>query len=106
MFVLELFNSSLSLARRRYRECVKKGISVGKRPIKAFMSIKVKTIEPWQSPGHAANLMIKHDIGRLPVIDNNQLVGIISRSDAVANFYGLCPLVNNFTTGCHKSDHL
>jgi predicted transcriptional regulator len=50
--------------------------------------------------------MIKHDIGRLPVIDNNQLVGIISRSDAVANFYGLCPLVNNFTTGCHKSDHL
>ncbi|MBW1867189.1 MAG: transposase, partial [Deltaproteobacteria bacterium] len=31
-YVLKLFNSRLSLARRRYREYVKKGISVGKRP--------------------------------------------------------------------------
>jgi len=31
-YVLKLFNSKLSLARRRYREYVKKGISVGKRP--------------------------------------------------------------------------
>jgi len=30
-YVLKLFNSKLSLARRRYREYVKKGISVGKR---------------------------------------------------------------------------
>ena len=31
-YVLKLFNSKLSLARRRYREYVKKGISEGKRP--------------------------------------------------------------------------
>jgi len=31
-YVLKLFNSKLSLSRRRYREYVKKGISVGKRP--------------------------------------------------------------------------
>ena len=31
-YVLKLFNTRLSLARRRYREYVKKGISVGKRP--------------------------------------------------------------------------
>jgi len=31
-YILKLFNSKLSLARRRYREYVKKGIFVGKRP--------------------------------------------------------------------------
>lgn len=31
-YVLKLFNSKLSLSRRRYREYVKKGLSMGKRP--------------------------------------------------------------------------
>jgi hypothetical protein len=31
-YVLKLFNSKLSIARRRYREYVKKGISEGERP--------------------------------------------------------------------------
>ncbi|MDX2455587.1 CBS domain-containing protein [Desulfosarcina sp.] len=40
----------------------------------------------------AAQLMVKHDIGRLPVVEDGQLVGIITRSDAMGHFYGLCPL--------------
>jgi CBS domain-containing protein len=36
--------------------------------------------------------MIKHDIGRLPVVEEGKIVGIFSRSDAVADLYGLCPL--------------
>ena len=40
----------------------------------------------------AAQLMVKHDIGRLPVVEDGQLVGIITRSDAMGQFYGLCPL--------------
>jgi CBS domain-containing protein len=31
----------------------------------------------------AIELMLKHDIGRLPVVDNGALVGIVSRSDIV-----------------------
>jgi tRNA nucleotidyltransferase (CCA-adding enzyme) len=61
-------------------------------PVKAFMSRDIITIHPGESPGHAAHLMIKHDIGRLPVVEEGKIVGIFSRSDAVADLYGLCPL--------------
>lgn len=60
-------------------------------PVKAFMSTSVKSIEPDKSPAQAAGLMIKYDIGRLPVVDNGQLVGIITRSDAMIYFYGIMP---------------
>jgi nanoRNase/pAp phosphatase (c-di-AMP/oligoRNAs hydrolase)/CBS domain-containing protein len=70
------------------------------RPVKAFMTHKVITISPRDNPGHAAHLMVKHDIGRLPVIEKEELVGIFSRSDAVADFYGLCPFGKRFSIGC------
>ena len=66
------------------------------------MNTDVMTIHPEESPGHAAHLMIKHDIGRLPVVNAGKIVGIFSRSDAVANFYGLCPLGNGFSIGCKQ----
>jgi CBS domain-containing protein len=35
--------------------------------------------------------MVKHDIGRLPVVENNRIIGIITRSDAMLYFYDLLP---------------
>jgi len=32
------------------------------------------------------------------------MIGIFSRSDAVADFYGLCPLGTRFSKGCRKKD--
>jgi len=61
-------------------------------PIKAFMSRPVRMITPEKSPADAAYLMVKYDIGRLPVVEKEQLIGIITRTDAMADFYGLCPL--------------
>ena len=60
-------------------------------PVKAFMTSKVLTITPEKSPGQAVGLMIKHDIGRLPVVADGQVVGIITRSDAMRYFYDLLP---------------
>ncbi|MFW5958238.1 MAG: CBS domain-containing protein [Desulfosalsimonas sp.] len=60
-------------------------------PVKAFMSTKNIIIAPDRSPMHAARLMVKHDIGRLPVVENNQIVGIVSRSDAMRYFYDALP---------------
>ncbi|MCF8024459.1 MAG: CBS domain-containing protein [Desulfobacteraceae bacterium] len=60
-------------------------------PVKAFMSTKNITIVPEQSPMQAARLMVKHDIGRLPVVEKDQIVGIISRSDAMRYFYDALP---------------
>jgi len=60
-------------------------------PVKAFMSTKVLTIDPDKSPMQAANIMVKHDIGRLPVITDDKVVGIITRSDTMMYFYDLLP---------------
>jgi tRNA nucleotidyltransferase (CCA-adding enzyme) len=60
--------------------------------VTAFMSHPVQTISPDQSLAEAAHRMVKHDIGRLPVVAAGKLVGIITRSDAMGHFYGLCPL--------------
>jgi len=60
-------------------------------PVKAFMSREVVSIAPDRSALDAARLMIKHDIGRVPVVDNGKLIGIVTRSDAMLYFYDLLP---------------
>ena len=50
-------------------------------PVKAFMSTKILTIDPGKSPMQAANIMVKHDVGRLPVVEAGKLIGIVTRSD-------------------------
>ena len=49
------------------------------------------TIEPGKSPIQAARIMVRHDIGRLPVVENGRIIGIITRSDAMLYFYDLLP---------------
>lgn len=60
-------------------------------PVKAFMRRKVHTIDPGKSPLQAARTMIRHDIGRLPVVDGDRLIGIVTRSDVMHYFYDLLP---------------
>ncbi|MDF1590968.1 MAG: CBS domain-containing protein [Desulfobacterales bacterium] len=60
-------------------------------PVKAFMSKKIITTEPANNPMEAIRLMVKHDIGRLPVLENGRIIGIITRSDAMRYFYDLLP---------------
>ncbi|MGM0454382.1 MAG: CBS domain-containing protein [Thermodesulfobacteriota bacterium] len=55
------------------------------------MSGKPITIAPDKSLMHAARLMVKHDVGRLPVMEQGQIIGIISRSDAMRFFYDAMP---------------
>jgi len=51
--------------------------------IKSMMSRKVVCIDPEASIFDAANLMDKHDVNRLPVVENGKLVGIIARADII-----------------------
>jgi nanoRNase/pAp phosphatase (c-di-AMP/oligoRNAs hydrolase) len=60
-------------------------------PIKAFMSRNLVTISHDRSAIEAARLMIKHDIGRIPVMEEDKIIGIITRSDAMLYFYDLLP---------------
>lgn len=77
------------ISRRDFRRVRKQ--SQLKAPVKAFMKTNVRTIEPGKSPMHAARLMIKHDIGRLPVVENGKIIGIVTRSDVMMYFYDQLP---------------
>jgi nanoRNase/pAp phosphatase (c-di-AMP/oligoRNAs hydrolase) len=77
------------ISRRDFKK-IKKGSQL-KAPVKAFMNTRNITIGPDKSPMEAARIMIKHDIGRLPVVKDDKIIGIMSRSDAMLYFYDLLP---------------
>ncbi len=60
-------------------------------PVKAFMNRNVVTIDHDKSAIETARLMIRHDIGRIPVMKDDKIIGIITRSDAMMYFYDLLP---------------
>jgi CBS domain-containing protein len=78
------------ISRRDFQRKVKKETQL-KAPVKAYMSNRVITIEPGKSPSDASGLMIKHDIGRLPVIEDGKIIGIVTRSDVMRYLYDLVP---------------
>jgi len=77
------------ISRRDFKRVKKE--SQLKAPVKAFMKTEVTTIAPGKSPTEAARLMVKHDIGRLPVVENENILGILTRSDTMCYFYDLLP---------------
>jgi CBS domain-containing protein len=77
------------ISRRDFQK-IKKSSQL-KSPVKAFMSTRNITIGPDKSPMEAARMMVKHDIGRLPVVSDGKIIGIMSRSDAMIYFYDLLP---------------
>jgi len=56
---------------------------ISKIKVKDVMSTKVVCISPEASIIEAASLMEKNDVNRLPVVENDKLVGIIAREDLV-----------------------
>lgn len=62
-----------------------------KSPVKAYMRTPVQTIDPGKSPSQVARILIRQDIGRLPVVEDGRLIGIVTRSDVMCYFYDLLP---------------
>ena len=77
------------ISRRDFRKIRKE--SNLKSPVKAYMSRDIVTIEPGRSPMEASRLMVKHDVGRLPVVESGKVIGIVTRSDAMMYFYDQLP---------------
>lgn len=55
--------------------------AIRKQPVEKYMSKQVVTISPNASILHAGGLMLARGLHRLPVIENHDLVGIITRED-------------------------
>ncbi len=60
-------------------------------PVKAFMNRKVTTISPDALAGEAADLMVQKNIGHLPVVQGEKVIGIVTRTDIINYLYGMLP---------------
>lgn len=60
----------------------------GKSPVKGYMSKRVVTINYDQPIKEVQELFAEHDIGRLPVIKDNEIIGIVTRTDVIRTLYG------------------
>ncbi len=60
-------------------------------PVKAFMKRDVTTISPDALASEAAELMVRGQIGHLPVVQENEVIGIVTRTDVVNYLYGMLP---------------
>ena len=53
------------------------------RPVKDIMTKTVHAISSDEELEDASTMMVKHNVNRLPVIENGKLVGIVARSDII-----------------------
>ncbi len=56
---------------------------VGAMPVKKLMEKDLYAVSPENSIEDASKLMTRHKITRLPVLENEKLVGIITRGDII-----------------------
>ncbi len=61
------------------------------QPVKAFMVRQVATIAPDMAPSEAAQLMVRKNIGHLPVAHEGRIIGILTRTDILTYFYDMLP---------------
>ena len=69
------------IASRRVRSVIAEH---SRTPVDSMMTTDVVTIAPGEPVSAAAELLVKHDVSRLPVLDGDRLVGIIDRHDVLA----------------------
>ncbi len=56
-------------------------------PVKGYMSKNLKTIAPDTELPEIKSLMVTYDIGRLPVLENGKLQGIVTRTDVLRELH-------------------
>jgi CBS domain-containing protein len=71
------------LTERDVLQVVARGLSPETTQVADVMTTKVVTIGPDHSVEDAVDLMAKHQIKKLPVIEDDKLIGIVTASDIV-----------------------
>ena len=56
-------------------------------PVKGYMTRNIKTIAPDTPLPAIESLMVTYDVGRLPVLDRGQLIGIVTRTDVLRQLH-------------------
>lgn len=74
------------ISRRDVDKAIKHGLQHA--PVKGFMTTNVITVGAAATWDEVQRIMVQHDIGRLPVVEEGKLVGIVSRSDVLRLVHG------------------
>lgn len=74
------------ISRRDVEKALKHGLEHA--PVKGFMTQEVVTVESSASWEEVQRMMVQHDIGRVPVLEEGAIVGIVSRSDILRLVHG------------------
>ncbi len=67
-------------------------------PVKGWMTTEVKTVAPDTSLPEIAALLVADDIGRLPVVADGKLVGIVTRTDVLRGWEQYRQIVGSIAT--------
>ncbi len=65
------------------REIIEAYNEIGKMPVKEVMSRQVETVGPDAAINDAIASMVRRQISRLPVVEKDKLIGIITRGDVI-----------------------
>ena len=61
---------------------------LGHAPVRGYMTKNVVSIDTQATIDQVTRMIIQNDIGRLPVLDKGELVGIITRTDVLLQIHG------------------
>ncbi|MDD1748870.1 MAG: CBS domain-containing protein [Methanothrix sp.] len=70
------------------KESARKSADTMQMPVEKFMSSPLFSVKPEDSVSTAIELMLKHDVGRISVVDGEKLVGIVDRNDLIKSYLG------------------
>ncbi|HHY25618.1 MAG TPA: CBS domain-containing protein [Desulfitobacterium dehalogenans] len=74
------------ISRRDVDKAIKHGLAHA--PVKGFMTKDVVVVDADSSWEDVQRTMVQHDIGRVPVLEDGKLAGIVSRSDILRIVHG------------------
>jgi CBS domain-containing protein len=77
-------------------------LTVSARKVRTIMRRQPITIGPNEKAADAAVIMVKNNIGALPVTRNKKLVGIITATDVLKAFVNLSNMVDKFSRSLEK----
>ena len=70
------------------KESERRSVDSKQMPVEKFMSSPLFSVKPDDSVRKAIELMLKHDVGRISVVDGENLVGIVDRNDLIKSYLG------------------